>query len=93
MHYYFSDFTLRPPACKTISVFHNNKIISVFLNVPFIFMLLFLQRKNWTTSWTVLTGWKIEFYKESKQPAVANLVSHIIFLMSHLLRNMIEYKV
>ncbi|XP_042322357.1 rho GTPase-activating protein 15 isoform X2 [Sceloporus undulatus] len=32
-------------------------------------------RKNWTTSWLVLTGWKIEFYKESKQPAVANLKS------------------
>ncbi|XP_034986797.2 rho GTPase-activating protein 15 isoform X2 [Zootoca vivipara] len=31
------------------------------------------QRKNWTTSWLVLTGQKIEFYKESKQAAVANL--------------------
>ncbi|XP_061464853.1 rho GTPase-activating protein 15 isoform X2 [Rhineura floridana] len=30
-------------------------------------------RKNWTSSWLVLTGQKIEFYKESKQPAVANL--------------------
>ncbi|KAJ7345785.1 hypothetical protein JRQ81_001735, partial [Phrynocephalus forsythii] len=30
-------------------------------------------RKNWTTSWLVLTGQKIEFYKEPKQPAVANL--------------------
>ncbi|XP_026573587.1 rho GTPase-activating protein 15 [Pseudonaja textilis] len=30
-------------------------------------------RKNWTSSWIVLTGWKIEFYKESKQPAVPNL--------------------
>uniref|UniRef100_A0A8D2J7Y4 Rho GTPase-activating protein 15 n=1 Tax=Varanus komodoensis TaxID=61221 RepID=A0A8D2J7Y4_VARKO len=30
-------------------------------------------RKNWTSSWLVLTGRKIEFYKESKQPAVANL--------------------
>nr|XP_008111093.1 PREDICTED: rho GTPase-activating protein 15 [Anolis carolinensis]XP_008111100.1 PREDICTED: rho GTPase-activating protein 15 [Anolis carolinensis]XP_008111108.1 PREDICTED: rho GTPase-activating protein 15 [Anolis carolinensis] len=30
-------------------------------------------RKNWATSWLVLTGRKIEFYKESKQPAVANL--------------------
>nr|XP_034986797.1 rho GTPase-activating protein 15 isoform X2 [Zootoca vivipara] len=31
------------------------------------------QRKNWTTSWLVLTGQKIEFYKESKQAAAANL--------------------
>nr|XP_020639889.1 rho GTPase-activating protein 15 isoform X2 [Pogona vitticeps] len=30
-------------------------------------------RKNWTSSWLVLTGQKIEFYKEPKQPAVANL--------------------
>ncbi|XP_039194167.1 rho GTPase-activating protein 15 isoform X2 [Crotalus tigris] len=30
-------------------------------------------RKNWSTSWIVLTGRKIEFYKESKQPAVLNL--------------------
>ncbi|KAK9410603.1 rho GTPase-activating protein 15 [Crotalus adamanteus] len=30
-------------------------------------------RKNWSTSWIVLTGRKIEFYKESKQPAVPNL--------------------
>ncbi|XP_054828303.1 rho GTPase-activating protein 15 isoform X2 [Eublepharis macularius] len=30
-------------------------------------------RKNWTVSWIVLTGRKIEFYKDSKQPAVANL--------------------
>ncbi|XP_063174468.1 rho GTPase-activating protein 15 isoform X2 [Candoia aspera] len=30
-------------------------------------------RKNWTSSWLVLTGRKIEFHKESKQPAVANL--------------------
>nr|XP_060617641.1 rho GTPase-activating protein 15 [Anolis sagrei ordinatus] len=30
-------------------------------------------RKTWATSWLVLTGRKIEFYKESKQPAVANL--------------------
>uniref|UniRef100_A0A8C6XUP8 PH domain-containing protein n=1 Tax=Naja naja TaxID=35670 RepID=A0A8C6XUP8_NAJNA len=32
-------------------------------------------RKNWTSSWIVLTGRKIEFYKEPKQPAVPNLVS------------------
>ncbi|CAM2100533.1 unnamed protein product [Caretta caretta] len=31
------------------------------------------QRKNWSTSWIVLAGGKIEFYKESKQPALANL--------------------
>uniref|UniRef100_A0A8C5X2U3 Rho GTPase-activating protein 15 n=2 Tax=Malurus TaxID=55806 RepID=A0A8C5X2U3_9PASS len=30
-------------------------------------------RKNWSTSWIVLTGRKMEFYKESKQPALANL--------------------
>ncbi|XP_074857637.1 rho GTPase-activating protein 15 [Carettochelys insculpta] len=30
-------------------------------------------RKNWSTSWLVLAGGKIEFYKESKQPALANL--------------------
>ncbi|KAM6307601.1 rho GTPase-activating protein 15 [Aegotheles albertisi] len=30
-------------------------------------------RKNWSTSWIVLTARKIEFYKESKQPALANL--------------------
>ncbi|XP_039351605.1 rho GTPase-activating protein 15 isoform X2 [Mauremys reevesii] len=30
-------------------------------------------RKNWSTSWIVLAGGKIEFYKESKQPALANL--------------------
>ncbi|KAM6463704.1 rho GTPase-activating protein 15 isoform 2-T2 [Liasis olivaceus] len=34
-------------------------------------------RKNWTSSWLVLTGRKIEFYKESKQPAVANLVTTV----------------
>ncbi|XP_033020147.1 rho GTPase-activating protein 15 [Lacerta agilis] len=31
------------------------------------------QRKNWATSWLVLTGQKIEFYKESKQAAAVNL--------------------
>ncbi|XP_005491439.2 rho GTPase-activating protein 15 [Zonotrichia albicollis] len=30
-------------------------------------------RKNWSTSWIVLTARKMEFYKESKQPAMANL--------------------
>uniref|UniRef100_A0A8C3C4S6 Rho GTPase-activating protein 15 n=1 Tax=Cairina moschata TaxID=8855 RepID=A0A8C3C4S6_CAIMO len=30
-------------------------------------------RKNWSTSWIVLTARKMEFYKESKQPALANL--------------------
>ncbi|XP_053141763.1 rho GTPase-activating protein 15 isoform X2 [Hemicordylus capensis] len=30
-------------------------------------------RKNWASSWIVLTGRKIEFYKESKQSAAANL--------------------
>ncbi|OXB82294.1 UNVERIFIED_CONTAM: hypothetical protein H355_004611, partial [Colinus virginianus] len=30
-------------------------------------------RKNWSTSWIVLTSRKMEFYKESKQPALANL--------------------
>lgn len=30
-------------------------------------------RKNWSTSWVVLTARKMEFYKESKQPALANL--------------------
>ncbi|XP_061210346.1 rho GTPase-activating protein 15-like isoform X2 [Neopsephotus bourkii] len=30
-------------------------------------------RKNWSTSWVVLTAQKMEFYKESKQPALANL--------------------
>ncbi|XP_048342913.1 rho GTPase-activating protein 15 [Sphaerodactylus townsendi] len=30
-------------------------------------------RKNWTVSWIVLTDQKLEFYKDSKQPAVANL--------------------
>ncbi|KFO69789.1 Rho GTPase-activating protein 15, partial [Cuculus canorus] len=30
-------------------------------------------RKNWTTSWIVLTSRKMEFYKESKQPALTNL--------------------
>uniref|UniRef100_A0A8D0EDR7 Rho GTPase-activating protein 15 n=1 Tax=Salvator merianae TaxID=96440 RepID=A0A8D0EDR7_SALMN len=31
--------------------------------------------KNWTSSWLVLTAQRIEFYKESKQPAVTNLKS------------------
>lgn len=30
-------------------------------------------RKNWSTSWVVLTARKMEFYKESKQPALVNL--------------------
>uniref|UniRef100_A0A8C4VBA0 Rho GTPase-activating protein 15 n=1 Tax=Falco tinnunculus TaxID=100819 RepID=A0A8C4VBA0_FALTI len=30
-------------------------------------------RKNWSTSWIVLTARKIEFYKESKQPTLTNL--------------------
>uniref|UniRef100_A0A7M4EJC6 Rho GTPase-activating protein 15 n=3 Tax=Crocodylus porosus TaxID=8502 RepID=A0A7M4EJC6_CROPO len=30
-------------------------------------------RKNWSTSWLVLTARKIEFYKESKQPALVSL--------------------
>ncbi|XP_030808313.1 rho GTPase-activating protein 15 [Camarhynchus parvulus] len=29
-------------------------------------------RKNWSTSWIVLTARKMEFYKESKQPAMSN---------------------
>lgn len=40
-----------------------------------IFIILFL-RKNWSTSWIVLTSRKMEFYKESKQPALANLVGN-----------------
>ncbi|XP_070655964.1 rho GTPase-activating protein 15 isoform X3 [Bos indicus] len=30
-------------------------------------------RKNWTTSWIVLSSRKIEFYKESKQQALSNM--------------------
>uniref|UniRef100_A0ABI7ZCE8 PH domain-containing protein n=2 Tax=Felinae TaxID=338152 RepID=A0ABI7ZCE8_FELCA len=30
-------------------------------------------RKNWSTSWIVLSSRKIEFYKESKQQALANM--------------------
>ncbi|XP_010619249.2 rho GTPase-activating protein 15 [Fukomys damarensis] len=30
-------------------------------------------RKNWTTSWIVLSNQKIEFYKESKQQALPNM--------------------
>nr|KAF6449617.1 Rho GTPase activating protein 15 [Molossus molossus] len=30
-------------------------------------------RKNWSTSWIVLSSRKIEFYKESKQQAVSNV--------------------
>ncbi|XP_053430820.1 rho GTPase-activating protein 15-like [Nycticebus coucang] len=29
-------------------------------------------RKNWSTSWIVLSSRKIEFYKESKQQALSN---------------------
>uniref|UniRef100_A0A8C9F5A5 PH domain-containing protein n=1 Tax=Pavo cristatus TaxID=9049 RepID=A0A8C9F5A5_PAVCR len=35
-------------------------------------------RKNWSTSWIVLTSRKMEFYKESKQPALANLVGNTL---------------
>uniref|UniRef100_A0A5F8HCH7 Rho GTPase activating protein 15 n=1 Tax=Monodelphis domestica TaxID=13616 RepID=A0A5F8HCH7_MONDO len=31
-------------------------------------------RKNWSTSWIVLSNRKIEFYKESKQQAHSNLL-------------------
>lgn len=44
------------------------------------------SRKNWSTSWIVLTARKMEFYKESKQPALAYLVgnqpSHILSLLA-----------
>uniref|UniRef100_A0A8C6E7J6 Rho GTPase activating protein 15 n=1 Tax=Moschus moschiferus TaxID=68415 RepID=A0A8C6E7J6_MOSMO len=30
-------------------------------------------RKNWSTSWIVLSSRKIEFYKESKQQALSNM--------------------
>ncbi|KAM7049698.1 rho GTPase-activating protein 15 isoform 1-T2 [Acridotheres tristis] len=30
-------------------------------------------RKNWSTSWIVLTARKMEFYKDSKQPTLANV--------------------
>uniref|UniRef100_A0AC11CMA6 Uncharacterized protein n=2 Tax=Caprinae TaxID=9963 RepID=A0AC11CMA6_SHEEP len=31
-------------------------------------------RKNWSTSWIVLSSRKIEFYKESKQQALSNMI-------------------
>uniref|UniRef100_A0A8D0GTL1 PH domain-containing protein n=1 Tax=Sphenodon punctatus TaxID=8508 RepID=A0A8D0GTL1_SPHPU len=43
-------------------------------------------RKNWSTSWIVLTSRKIEFYKESKQPAVANLVGSSLSHVSSFLQ-------
>jgi hypothetical protein len=59
-----------------------------------LFSFLFL-RKNWSTSWIVLSSRKIEFYKESKQQAMSNMVSgslSTVTIWSHQKLKSLSYK-